>query len=198
MQDNIETLEETIVAFKEELKALKRKKRKEEEAPTRQARQEASNRERFFRNVIRGEHPAECWGWSASTDGRGYGKIGVGNLKIEKAHRLSWIIHNGPIPEGMCVLHRCDNPPCSNPDHLFLGTKADNTADMVDKGRAKGGAKKPAKGETHYNAKLTDSQIEEIKRLYNKKTCNQYKLADLFNVTQGQISMILNGKRRVI
>jgi predicted XRE-type DNA-binding protein len=155
--------------------------------------------QRLWNKTIKGG-PDECWEWQGSKHRFGHGRIGAGpgTRRLLYTHRLSWEIHNGPIPEGMCVLHRCDNPPCSNPDHLFLGTKADNTADMKSKGRASGGAKKPAKGETHYNAKLTDSQIEEIKRLYNKKTCNQYKLADLFNVTQGQISMILNGKRRVI
>ncbi len=78
-----------------------------------------------------------CWGWVSGTDAFGYGRlIAPGGRKNLKAHRVSWELHNGPIPGGMCVLHRCDNPPCSNPDHLFLGTKADNVADMNAKGRS--------------------------------------------------------------
>jgi hypothetical protein len=73
-----------------------------------------------------------CHVWTGSKYGRGYG-----NLQIA-THRLAWELANGPIPEGLSILHRCDNPACCNPDHLFLGTQADNMADKVRKGRARG------------------------------------------------------------
>lgn len=95
--------------------------------------------ERFWSKVeFIPEHP--CWEWNAAKNETGYGKMssgirGEGNLK---AHRASWIINRGPIPEGACVLHKCDNPGCVNPNHLFLGTKKDNSQDMIKKGRGKG------------------------------------------------------------
>lgn len=80
-----------------------------------------------------------CWRWTASTTSFGYGQLNPGwrNAAPVRAHRVSWEIHNGPIPAGLDVLHRCDNPPCSNPDHLFLGTALDNMRDMIAKGRAR-------------------------------------------------------------
>lgn len=76
-----------------------------------------------------------CWEWLAYTCKFGYGRIGGVRGQVLDAHRVSWELHNGPIPEGICVLHHCDNPPCTNPDHLFLGTLSDNLADMYAKGR---------------------------------------------------------------
>jgi hypothetical protein len=76
----------------------------------------------------------ECWLWTASLNNKGYGKIGEGK-KILLAHRVSWELHFGPIPDRLCVLHKCDNPKCVNPDHLFLGTQKDNAQDMVRKNR---------------------------------------------------------------
>lgn len=69
---------------------------------------------------------------------KGYGVIGEGDKKVHLTHRLSWVYHNGEIPDGLCVLHHCDNPRCVNPKHLFLGTRADNNKDMLNKGRARG------------------------------------------------------------
>lgn len=87
-----------------------------------------------------------CWLWLAARDRKGYGKFGVGTLghdrRVESAHRVAWELTRGPIPGGMYVLHHCDNPWCVNPDHLWLGTRADNAADMVAKGRSTKGRPK--------------------------------------------------------
>ena len=91
----------------------------------------------FWSNV---DKTSGCWLWTGSTNGCGYGQFTY-NGKLEKAHRVSWQIHHGPLPlwsghtTGICVLHRCDVPLCVNPDHLFLGTQGDNVADMIEKGR---------------------------------------------------------------
>ena len=76
------------------------------------------------------------------------------------AHRTSWLLTYGKIPEGLCVLHKCDNPPCVNPDHLFIGTKADNFLDMVSK-------KRNSHGERHYKAIITDAAVRRIRKMYD-------------------------------
>jgi hypothetical protein len=99
-------------------------------------RQRTDIRERFFRFVTESD-PQKCWLWCGTTTPRGYGQIGKGGAHGSlSAHRVSWIIHCGPIPEGLAVLHKCDVKRCVNPGHLFLGTMKENTADMVSKGRA--------------------------------------------------------------
>jgi hypothetical protein len=98
--------------------------------------QKASLEERFWTRVSWG--PADrCWPWTGAGRGNGYGHVhrsGRG-ATTTLAHRLSWEIHHGPIPEGLFVLHRCDNPRCVNPAHLFLGTQKTNIHDMIGKGR---------------------------------------------------------------
>lgn len=116
----------------------------------------ATVKERYEHYVVKG---SGCWDWSGSKDVRGYGRLNVNNVP-ELVHRLSWAFHCGPIPEGEQVLHKCDNPPCSNPEHLFLGNHADNVADMWSKGRAR---PKVHHGQEHGMAKLTDEQIYEIR-----------------------------------
>ena len=81
--------------------------------------------------------PAGCWEFTGPRANYGYGKVGFAD-GMRAAHRISWEHHNGPIPVGMLVLHRCDNPPCVNPEHLWIGTQADNMRDMVAKGRGRG------------------------------------------------------------
>lgn len=93
-----------------------------------------------------------CWVWTGPTIGLGYGYM----KDHEKAHRFSYRTQVGPIPDGLFVLHRCDNPPCVNPVHLFLGTNADNMADKKTKGRA-------ARGAGNSNARLTEKQVLEIR-----------------------------------
>lgn len=89
--------------------------------------------DRFFQKV---DMSRDCWIWKAGTDKDGYGKIYVDGKTI-RSHRVSWEIHNGPIPKNMCVLHKCDNPPCVNPEHLFLGTSTDNNRDREVKNRGR-------------------------------------------------------------
>lgn len=94
--------------------------------------QERPIEERFWEKV---KKTSECWLWTAAVDRKGYGRIGLGP-DLLGAHRYSWELAYGPIPDGMAVLHHCDNPLCVRPEHLWLGTIADNNRDMIKKGRA--------------------------------------------------------------
>jgi hypothetical protein len=130
----------------------------------------------------------ECWNWSGSTVCGGYGQIGMGSrqagdLRVVNAHIASWLIHFGPIEPGLFVCHRCDNRRCVNPDHLFLGTKADNSRDMVTKGRQAVGFRLP-------QTKLSD---EEILAIRGASGVSQLALAKRFGVSQGYVSMIRRG-----
>jgi HNH endonuclease len=98
--------------------------------------------ERFWSKV---DKSGDCWVWTGSRDLKGYGKINIGCTPT-LAHRVSWQIKSGDIPEGLFVLHRCDNPPCVNPAHLFIGTAGDNVQDMMSKGRQRKGWIRCGKG----------------------------------------------------
>lgn len=110
--------------------------------------------ERFWPKVQKSDG---CWIWTASVTRQGYGHFKFRG-KMDKAHRVSWILHNREIPDGMCVLHECDNPSCVNPGHLFLGSNDDNVADRVRKGRSGS-----AKGESHGRAKLKQGDVAVIR-----------------------------------
>jgi hypothetical protein len=88
----------------------------------------------WFWSMVDIKEPDECWVWKAGLADTGYGGLSHLN-KTATTHVVAWELTNGPVPDGLCVLHKCDNRPCCNPNHLFLGTKKDNTQDMVKKGR---------------------------------------------------------------
>ena len=138
--------------------------------------------DRFWNKVNKGK-PDQCWEWTAWKNNKGYGQIGEGG-KLKLAHRISWRLVYGAIPAGMKVLHRCDNPACVNPNHLFLGSQQDNISDMMAKSRG-------ARGKKRWNCKLTEKDVHSIR----KSTLKQYKLAEIYNVCPSHISDIRNGKR---
>ena len=127
-----------------------------------------------------------CWIWMASLNPKGYGYFGYKG-KVLLAHRASYLLHCGEIPEGLLVCHECDVPACVNPNHLFLGTAKDNTQDMINKGRFKLGVRH--QGEAHYQSKLTEKQALDI--LNSSKTYRV--LAKEFNVS---VTLIGKIKRR--
>jgi hypothetical protein len=112
---------------------------------------------KFFENVIP-EPNSGCWLWTAQIKADGYG-VARYNKKQGLAHRASWEMHNGPIPSGLCVLHRCDVRCCVNPDHLFLGSHADNMADM----KAKGRRRNRTHGEKNPHSALTEDAVTNIR-----------------------------------
>lgn len=134
-----------------------------------------------------------CWNWIAGKTKKGYGHFGV-DEKLILAHRVSWMIHFGEIPHdgsyhGICVLHKCDNPPCVNPSHLFLGTNADNNHDKAAKGRCNAPT-----GEAQGLSKLTADKVRQIRKYYAIGDTTLHKLAAMFGVHYSTISDVVRGK----
>jgi hypothetical protein len=158
--------------------------------------------------------PNGCWEWVGRTDDDGYGSLNrvVEGVRYQRAHRLAYRYGHGPIPTGMIVMHRCDNPPCCNPEHLKLGTTADNNADMVAKGRNRylsgaehWSARNPervSRGGNHYlrkdpeararnvefwknRSKITDEQVVEMRNLYAAGGWTFDKLAERYGISSG-------------
>lgn len=141
---------------------------------------------RFLKKVF---NYKECWNWNASLRNEsGYGQINFMG-KMQGAHRVSYMLFKGEIPNGLCVLHKCDNPLCVNPYHLFLGTNKDNVADRERKGRGN-----QPHGSMSGNAKLKESDIPEIFAL-RLSGLTQQEIADNYGVAQCTISDVLHGKR---
>lgn len=143
---------------------------------------------RFWEKVRRG---SGCWEWTASTNHAGYGQFllwdsdtGCGTSVL--SHRQSWEMAKGPIPEGQCVLHRCDNPACVRPDHLFLGDRVDNKADQVAKGRQQVGADTGT-------AKLREAEVLSIHSRYSAGDLAK-DLAAEFGVHKSTIAAIVRGR----
>lgn len=132
-----------------------------------------SIKERFWAKVKKGKG---CWHWTANSYLFGYGQFWIGK-KAYLAHRASYLFSRGSIPDGVCVLHRCDNPGCVNPRHLFLGTHTDNMRDKCRKGRA--------------GRLLTIPKVKEIRRLYSTGCYSQADLGRRYGVAGELIRRIV-------
>lgn len=162
--------------------------------------------ERFWAKVRKSDG---CWIWTAALNPKGYGKFGV-NKRTMAAHRLAYADRNGPIPDDLFVLHRCDTPSCVNPDHLFLGTQSDNLQDCKRKGRSwfythperaakgddNGSRKHPEKlkrGNDHPNSKLTLEAVRDIRaQAVGRQRGTYARLAEKYNVTLPLIGAVVN------
>lgn len=143
--------------------------------------------ERFWKKVNKSR---KCWEWTACRNERGYGQIRIGRRAV-LAHRVSWIIHFGGLSPyidsliSLCVLHKCDNPRCVNPSHLFLGTQQDNVVDKVKKGR-----QSSPHGEESHLSKLTEEEVNKIRELYKVGTSHK-TIAKKFNISESNVGAII-------
>ena len=143
---------------------------------------------RLWDKVEIGGHD-ECWPFIGKRTRLGYGRVGIGRTKYVYAHRVAYIDKVGPIPDGLVVMHICDNPPCCNPAHLALGTRGDNNRDRSAKGR---GRENRQDGAANPRARLTETQVSEIRR-FAAEGMPQTRIAEIFSVRQPQVSRIVRG-----
>jgi len=136
---------------------------------------------RFWRRVNK---TPTCWLWTGAFYTTGYGVMRVAGRNV-RAHRVSWELEHGPIPDGLQVLHRCDVRACVRPDHLSLGTHADNVADRDNKGRQ-------PRGELNGLAKLTQEQVRAMRAEYAAGGISQPALARRYGIAHGTLEAILH------
>lgn len=129
-----------------------------------------------------------CWIWTGGKARAGYGTFHVTGNKYVPAHRFSYMLSKGPIPEGLYICHKCDNPPCVNPDHLFAGTQVENMQDAIRKGRFK------IQGEDSWHSKLTTLEVLGIREAYANGGVIKAELARRYCVTPQLIGKIISRK----
>ncbi len=137
---------------------------------------------RLFRHVVKTD---SCWLWIGAKDSKGYGRMTV-DRKSAGCHRVSYEIHNGEIPRGLSVCHRCDVPACIRPDHLFVGTMAENMADMTEKGRSTRGSKNPS-------AILNEAAVASL-RADVRPGMSGYEASRKYGIQRGTVYQIMNGE----
>lgn len=128
----------------------------------------------------------ECWEWTKYKLKNGYGEMGINN-KVYLVHRIVYEQIYGYIPDGLYILHKCNNPSCCNPKHLYLGTQKDNMKQMSEDGRS-------ARGEKSSSAKLKVEDVLEIRKLYSTEKYYHWELGEMFGVSRQQITKILNNQ----
>ncbi|MEK6878053.1 MAG: HNH endonuclease signature motif containing protein [Nanoarchaeota archaeon] len=141
--------------------------------------------ERFWKKVNKNSKNG-CWEWFGCVNKKGYGGFYI-NGNTCRVHRFSYELKYGKIPNNLHVLHHCDNPPCVNPNHLFLGTPQDNVMDRCLKGRSNA-----SRGEKQHSSKLISEQVIEIRKLYKDKICTRIQLVKKFNVSYSTICQIID------
>lgn len=151
--------------------------------------------DRFWDKVRKG---AGCWEWVASCHPDGYGRFGS-----DRAHRVSWRVNNGAIPNGLCVLHKCDNPRCVRPDHLYLGTKKDNARDREERCRGnhavgvRNGRRihpELSQGENNGRAKLREGDVRNLLQAHFKQGRRKADLAREYGISKVTVGRIVSGK----
>lgn len=138
-----------------------------------------------FMDKVSPEPNTGCWLWTASVDSSGYGHFGIASSRPTKAHRIAYRLFKGDIPRGLFVCHKCDVPSCVNPDHLFLGTPADNTSDRDQK-------KRTAVGRRNGKSKLTDEIVISIRAL--SKSFSERQIARLIGIHRSTVNAVLSGR----
>jgi len=160
-----------------------------------------ADEKRFWSKVARGRSD-ECWEWQASAI-RGYGQFQVRRTML-KAHRLAWLLSGNGIDAGQCVLHKCDNPGCCNPQHLFLGTVGDNNRDRHAKRRDATGARHGSvshpnavlRGDAHPSSRVSDETVRKIREEYVPGRITQRALGLRHGLSNQQVSNIVRGAFR--
>lgn len=162
------------------------------------------DKDRLLTKIIKKDN--KCWEFTGFLNKEGYGSFWMNDfMRSIGAHRASWILHNGPIDSsGICVCHKCDNPKCINPDHLFLGEAKDNMKDKVLKNRQARGVSHKCylypelilKGDRNPGSKITDIQVEEIRILYKTTNLTYKDLSIIYKLSEHQIGNIIRRTQR--
>jgi hypothetical protein len=165
------------------------------------ARRRPSVAERFWGKVDRSAGPDSCWPWLGARNAQGYGRVSV-NRRNRQAHRVAFELAGGTLDRGQVACHRCDNPPCCNPTHVFAGTHGDNSADMVAKGRSTAGDRNPSRlyperqvrGEQQHSAKLSDESVLALRQRWAMGGLTKRGLAREIGLSETALRRLLGGR----